>query len=307
MAKEQLQDMDDISSDEMIVRKKKAPEKKTGVTAASVLRTAADALDALRAKRPLVHCLSGHVAAYFSANALLALGGSSAMVEDMSEVPPFVKLADSLLVNTGTVTKTQTEVMRAAVSHANLNGKPWLLDPVAVGVLPLRTFIAKELMRRFPAMIRGNASEILFLAGNEDSICRGVESTASSDETISLATRLAAVTRAAVLVTGATDYVAGEGAPVVAISNGSPMMSRVAGIGTAQGAFGAAFLGTLGSKARWEAALATALVTAVAGELAAAKASAPGSYQIAFLDALAAIKPDDLIKRGRVKLIERAS
>ena len=54
-------------------------------------------------------------------------------------------------------------------------------------------------------------------------------------------------------------------------------------------------------------ALATALVTAIAGELAAAKTSAPGSYQIAFLDALAAIKPDDIIKRGHVKLIERAS
>lgn len=306
-ATEPLQDMDDISSDEMIVRKKKAPEKKTGVTVASVLKTVADALVALRAKRPLVHCLSGHVAAHFSANALLALGGSSAMVEDMSEVPPFVKLADSLLINTGTVTKVQTEAMRAAVSHANMNGKPWLLDPVAVGVLPLRTFIAKELMRRFPAMIRGNASEILFLAGNETSMCRGVESTASSDETIVQAARLAGVTRATVLVTGETDYVASEGAPVVAISNGSPMMTRVAGIGTAQGAFGAAFLGTLGSKARWEAALATALVTAIAGEIAAAKTSAPGSYQIAFLDALAAIKPDDIIKRGHVKLIERAS
>ena len=33
MVKEPLQDMDDISSDEMIVRKKRTPEKKTGVTA----------------------------------------------------------------------------------------------------------------------------------------------------------------------------------------------------------------------------------------------------------------------------------
>ena len=303
MIKEQLQDMDDISSDEMIVRKKKVTEKKTGVTASSVLKTAAEALAALREKRPLVHCITGHVAAHFSANALLALGGSSAMVEDMSEVTPFVKIADALLINTGTVTKLQTEAMRAAVSHANLNGKPWVLDPVAVGLLPLRTFIAKELMRRFPAMIRGNASEILFLAGNEDSICRGAESTASSDETLVQATRLAGVTRAAVLVTGPTDYVAGEGAPVVSISNGSPMMSHVAGIGSAQGLFGAAFLGTLGSKARWEATLATALVTAIAGEMAAAKASAPGSYQIAFLDALATIRPEDIVKRGKVKII----
>ena len=44
MVKEPLQDMDDISSDEMIVRKKRTPEKKTGVTVASVLKTAAEAL-----------------------------------------------------------------------------------------------------------------------------------------------------------------------------------------------------------------------------------------------------------------------
>ncbi len=38
MVKDQLQDMDDISSDEMIVRKKKVAEKKTGVTASFVLK-----------------------------------------------------------------------------------------------------------------------------------------------------------------------------------------------------------------------------------------------------------------------------
>ena len=282
---EMVQD-DEFSPDELIIRKKKAPEQRTGVTADAVLKTAADALEALRAKNPLIECLTSLAGASQAANALFAAGASPMVVEDMGEATQLARAADGLLVNMGTVTKPQTDAMRAAVSHANLNGKPWVLDPVAVGVLPLRTYIAKELMRRFPAMIRGNASEILFLAGNETAICHGVESTASSDETYTQATRLADVTRAAVLVTGATDYVAGEGAPVVAISNGSPMMARVAGIGTVQGLFGAAFLGTLGSKARWEATLATALVTAIAGELAAAKASAPGSYQIAFLDAL---------------------
>lgn len=303
MAKEiQHEEMDDFSDDELIIRKKRTQEKKTGVTPDAVKKTAAESLEALRAKRPLVHCLTGHVAACYTANALLALGASSAVVEDTSELSAFAGLSDSLLINTGTVTKAQTEAMRAAVSHANMGGKPWALDPVAVGTLPLRTFIAKELMRRFPAMIRGNASEILYLAGNENAVCRGVESTASSDETILQATRLAGVTRAAVLVTGATDYVAAEGAPVVALSNGSPMMSRVAGIGSVQGAIGAAFLGALGGKARWEATLATALVTAIAGELAAEKTTAPGSYQIAFLDALDALTPQDVVARAKVKV-----
>ena len=34
---------------------------------------------------------------------------------------------------------------------------------------------------------------------------------------------------------------------------------------------------------------------------------APGSYQIAFLDALAAIKPEDIVKRGKVKVIEKTA
>jgi hydroxyethylthiazole kinase len=76
----------------------------------------------------------------------------------------------------------------------------------------------------------------------------------------------------------------------------------VAGIGSVQGAIGAAFLGALGGKARWEATLATALVTAIAGELAAEKTTAPGSYQIAFLDALDALTPQDVVARAKVKV-----
>ena len=301
MATEQDEPID-FEDEEIIIRKKKLPEQKTGVTEASVLKTAATALDALRAKKPLVACVTNFVTANFSANALLALGASPAMIEDMGEISQMVKIADALLINVGTVTKTQVETMRAAVSHTNAIGRPWTLDPAGVGALPLRTFTAKELMRRFPAFIRGNASEIDFLV-NGAAYGRGMDASVESDQVAQSAVRLAGVTRAAVLVTGATDYVAAEGAPLVAIANGTPLMTRVTGMGCAQGAIGAAFMGVLGTKARWESALATALTTAIAGELAFSKAKTPGTFASAFIDALDAITPNDILKRGKVKVL----
>lgn len=300
MATDNMDEMD--AADEIVIRKQKTPEQKTGITVDGILRTAADALEVLRAKKPLIHCMTNLGASNFTANALLALGASPAMVEDVGEVSQFAKIADSLLVNLGTVTKLQSEAMRAAVSQSNLGGRPWVLDPAGVGMLPLRTFVAKELMRRFPAIIRGNASEIAFLGGNEQATVRGMESTLTSEEVTPLAIRLAGVTRAAVVLSGAVDYIAVEGAPIVGIENSTPMMARVAGTGSVQGALASAFLGTLGAKARWEAALAASLVSKIAGELAAKKATAPGSFYVAYLDALDAITPDDVLKMGRVKI-----
>ncbi|MGN0847789.1 MAG: hydroxyethylthiazole kinase [Kiritimatiellia bacterium] len=304
MAKEDLNEQvaDDFSEDELIVRKKKAPEQKTGVTPEGVLKTAAAALEALRAKGPLVQCMMNAAAANLTANALLALGGSPVMVDDMGEASQGASAADGLLVNLGMVTKPQADAMRAAVSHANMGGRPWVLDPSGVGALPLRTFTAKELMRRFPALIRGTANEINFLVNNVVAD-RGGEAVVTSDAVAQAAVRLAGVTRAAVIVTGATDYVAAEGAPLVAIESVSPSMPRVAGFGCAQGAVGAAFLGALGGKARWEGALATSLAVAVAGRQAAEKAKGPGSFAAAFLDALYALKPEDVLKRGKVTVV----
>ena len=85
MSTEELNDQADFADDELIIRKKKKPEQKTGVTAAGVLKTAAEALEALRAKGPLVQCMTNAVAADSTARALKALGAAYATVEDMGE------------------------------------------------------------------------------------------------------------------------------------------------------------------------------------------------------------------------------
>ncbi|HMC03357.1 MAG TPA: hydroxyethylthiazole kinase, partial [Cellulomonadaceae bacterium] len=60
-------------------------------------------LDELRLRGPLVHCMTNIVVAGFTANVLLAVGASPAMVENSEESTEFAQAADALLVNLGTL------------------------------------------------------------------------------------------------------------------------------------------------------------------------------------------------------------
>jgi hydroxyethylthiazole kinase len=239
---------------------------------------------ALRLRAPLVHNLTSAVVANFTANALLALGASPAMVESPDEVENFVAVADALVINIGSLTPARAAVMRLAAAAAGRSGTPWVLDPVGAGAIAPRTAFARELGTLGPAAIRGNASEILGLVGQEGG-GRGVDTGAGSDTALDAAQRLARSTGAVVAVTGAVDYVT-DGVEVVAVAHGHPMMTRVTGMGCAASAIVAACLGVEPDRLR---AVAHALtLTGLAGEMAARDAKGPGSLMIAYLDALAA-------------------
>ncbi len=78
----------------------------------------------LRAHSPLVHCMTNDVVQTFTANVLLAVGASPAMVIDPREAAQFAAIADALLINVGTLTEDRAVAMRAAVEHARQAGKP---------------------------------------------------------------------------------------------------------------------------------------------------------------------------------------
>ncbi|WP_248322083.1 hydroxyethylthiazole kinase [Caballeronia sp. Sq4a] len=242
----------------------------------------------VRERAPLVHCLTNLVVTNFTANVLLAIGAAPAMVVAREEAAQFAPLANALLINLGTLDVPQMRAMRAAVDAANSAGTPWVLDPVAVGPLAFRTEFALELLDAKPAVIRGNASEIISLSGGEAS-GRGVDSTAATDAALDAAQILALKTQAVVAVTGATDYIT-DGRRVIALSNGSPLMTRVTGVGCALSATVAAFVGAAQSRdEHWAATIAAIAYSTVAGELAAREAALPGSFAVAYLDRLASV------------------
>ncbi|HEY2451278.1 MAG TPA: hydroxyethylthiazole kinase [Scandinavium sp.] len=235
-----------------------------------------------RAHSPLVHCMTNDVVQTFTANVLLALGASPAMVIDVDEAAQFAALADALLINVGTLTQERAASMRLAVESAGANNKPWTLDPVAVGALTLRSEFCQQLLSLQPAAIRGNASEILALAGISHG-GRGVDTTDTAAAALPAAQALARQISTIVAVTGEVDYVT-DGHRTIMVSGGSSLMTRVVGTGCALSAVVAASCALPGD--RLDNVAAACGMMKQAGSVATNNSNGPGSFVAAFLDAL---------------------
>jgi hydroxyethylthiazole kinase len=256
----------------------------------------ADALTALQDKPPLVQCLTNIVVAGWTANVLLAVGAAPAMVDNPREAGEFAAIAGGLLVNLGTPYDDTAHAMHLAVAGAKPTGTPWVLDPVAAGALGWRTSLARQLLGEArPTIVRGNASEILALAGGAGG--RGVESVDSPEAAAEVARDLAAHQQSVIAVSGPTDHIT-DGQRMVRLSNGHPWLTQVTGVGCALGALMAAFAAVV-PDAVVAAAAATATLT-VAADSAATRSRGPGSFAVALLDELALIEPAELAARVRI-------
>lgn len=239
-------------------------------------------LQQLRNISPLVHCMTNDVVQSFTANVLLAIGAAPAMVIEAQEAAQFSPVADALLVNIGTLTADRRDAMLAAIHAANESATPWVLDPVAVGGLTFRTQFAHQVLALKPAAIRGNASEILALAG-EHSGGRGVDSTDDAFSALPAAQALARLTGAIVAVTGERDYIT-DGENSWSVAGGGILMTRVVGTGCALSAVVSACCSLPGS--RLDNVAAACQFMKFAGQQAISASCGPGSFIPAFLDAL---------------------
>lgn len=259
---------------------------------------AAGLTDRIRSRSPLVHSVTNQVVANMTANALLAIGASPAMVDIVGEAGMFAGIADGLLINLGTPAPEQRDAMREAVEGANAAGTPWVLDPVAIGTLPIRTAMARELLLARPTAIRGNASEILALAG-EGSGGRGVDSADSADGAQEAALALAREHGAVVAVSGPIDLIT-DGVTIVRVANGHELLTKITGGGCALGSVIAAYLGVPGEESTLERVAAAHIAYEIAAERAAARADGPGSFSVFFTDELASLTSASLGDAARV-------
>lgn len=240
-------------------------------------------LSRIRADRPLVQNISNFVAMDLSANALLAIGASPAMVHAAEEAAEFTRIAGALVINIGTLSASWVTSMRSSAVTARNLRKPWVLDPVGCGATAYRTDVARELAGLGPTLIRGNASEILALHGRRPGRTRGVDSTDSAEAARAAAIDLALDYSCVVGVTGEIDYVT-NGGEMLAVHGSHPLLTRVTATGCALSAICGAFLAVepnpLHAVSHAFAAFATA------GERAAAGAPGPGTLRWRLLDEL---------------------
>lgn len=254
-------------------------------------------IEAVRTKRPLVHNITNFVVMNTSANALLAVGASPAMVHAPEEAGEFVALVDSLVVNVGTVYAEMAAGMRIAVARANELGKPWVLDPVAAGISVFRKNISQELAASHPRVIRGNASEILTLGADGASRGRGVDSADPVEAAEAAATSLARSTGAVVAVTGEVDVVT-DGSRVLRVAGGDPMLTLVTGMGCALSAVTGAFVAV--NQDALTATAAALAYYAVSAEIAVTQSKGPGSFQAAMFDALHSLDKATFLAKARI-------
>ncbi|XGA80433.1 hydroxyethylthiazole kinase [Halomonas sp. CH40] len=240
---------------------------------------------------PLTHCITNYVAMNSSANILLALGASPAMLHAEQEVAEFVRLSAALSVNIGTISAPWAHSIQIAARTAQASGTPWVLDPVAVGATAYRQQLCAELLALKPAVIRGNASEILSLNGIANP-GRGADSTVSSEDAHIAARQLARQQGCIVGVSGETDIIT-DGHQSLRLYGGHALMPRVTTLGCGLSAAVAAFVGADPASPLTATAAAFGCF-ALAGERAGQMANGPGSFTPAFLDALYQLTPQDL-------------
>jgi len=250
----------------------------------------------VRERAPLVHNITNYVVMNTTANALLALGASPIMAHAKEEVEELVRLSAALVVNIGTLSTPWIVAMHTAAKAAKQHGVPLVLDPVGAGASLLRTETAVSLLKTaHPAVVRGNPTEILALAGKRGA-SRGVDSLHAADAAEDAAVRLAEENGCVVVASGEEDLVT-DGDRVVRLSGGHGLMPRVTGMGCAASAVVGAFAAVT---TPLDAAVGGMAVMKVAGEIAGEGATGPGSFQVVFLDALFALTEEDI--RRRLKL-----
>lgn len=257
---------------------------------------------ALREAGPLVQMITNLVSMDVAANVLLSAGAAPAMVFAPEESPEFVRKAAALVVNTGTLSAPGAEAMEAATTAARAHGVPWVLDPVGAGGTTFRNDTICRLLRHRPAVIRGNASEIMAvarLAGltREAGAPRGVDAVHETSEVEALAQKLARHALCVVAATGAVDVVT-DGRRLVRLANGSPLMTRVTALGCALTGYVGAFVGLGG--APFSATVSALAAYAVAGDVAAEQATGPASFRTAFIDALYVLDEAEIATRLRL-------
>ena len=267
----------------------------------------ASLLPIVRAKKPLVHCITNYVTANDCANAILAIGASPIMADDLREVADIVKISNALVLNIGTLNSSTVESMIAAGKKANALGIPVIFDPVGAGASAYRNETTQRLLHSVRmTVIRGNLSEVSFIAGLDVST-KGIDTAEedSSKDPVAIANKVAKEFNCIAAITGAIDTVS-DGNRVSRIARGTPELSRVTGTGCMTTALVAAFCGAVfansaspsasvfandpahSSPTYFEAVVTGITAMGMAGEIAEhiVREHGTGSFHIAIIDAL---------------------
>ena len=257
----------------------------------------ASAVKKVKETNTMAGSITNSVTINFVANAQLAIGGSAAMVYLPDEGEFLANAGGSAYINVGTLLPIYEETLPRTAKALHDLGKPWVLDPVAIGIGELRTRLLSCFKEYKPSIIRGNASEVIALAGlwgleggAGGSNVRGVDSTDTVNAAKAAAAALARWTGGAVAVSGETDLVT-DGTVFAYSKGGSHFMEKVTGSGCSLGGVAAVYAA---AASPFIAALTATAVYNLAGSRAESKVKGPGNFYSQFIDELYLASAEDI-------------
>lgn len=260
-------------------------------------RAMRDAVRLAREENPLAPSVTNTVTINLVANAQLAVGGSAAMVYLADEGEAMAAAGGAMYINMGTILPVYAETLPRTAKALSDHGKPWVVDPVGIGVGGLRTSLLLGFRADKPTIVRGNASEVIALAalwglgGSKTSGgVRGVDATDAVEAARPAAIAIARHTGGAVAVSGPVDLVT-DGKIVALAEGGSKFLPLITGAGCSLGGVAAVYACVA---APFVAALTATAIYNFAGARAEKRAEGPASFQAAFLDALYQATPEDV-------------
>ena len=271
-----------------------------------MLNSIANALAAVREKKPLVHHITNYVTVNDCANICLAIGGSPIMADAIDEAADIAAISSSLVVNMGTLNARTVESMLAAGIKANECGVPVIFDPVGAGASTLRNETARHLLEAVKfSVIRGNLSEIRFITENHNGT-KGVDVSAEdlNRDAEAVVRRCAEMYGCVVACTGKIDVIS-DGNRTVLISNGHERLSDITGTGCMCTTLVGAFCGA--NDDMLTAAAGGVLSMCLAGEFAFERVGnvGLGSFRTAIIDEIS--KLDGNVLKGGSRVNEKTN
>ena len=282
----------------------------------NVLNAFENAVKNVKENAPLTFCITNFVTVTDCANAALAIGASPIMSNGAEEGGEIVNIASALVINIGTLSKSQNELMRNSANQAKEIGKPIIFDPVGAGVSGLRNDMTREIVENYPlALVRGNMSEIkaitqlinLDLNETKDAAGKGVdvaESDIISKDTLGanalIVKELAKELNTVVIASGPIDIIS-DGEKTFGLDNGDEMMPLITGSGCMLTTIIGSYVGA--NDALTGGITACTLMT-VAGENAADYVRennlGTGSFRTLLIDNLYKLTAEDLVERANL-------
>ncbi len=198
----------------------------------------------IKEKKPLVTNVANIVTANQCANALLAIGASPVMSQELSDLKELTRISNSLVINIGTARKEEYEMIIELVKYANINKIPIILDPVGSGATTFRTSLSKKIAQIGVTVIKGNASEILSL--NFAANTKGVDSNDKLSDLDKIKT-ISKKYKTILMVTGEIDYIV-DGDEIIEIKGGHSNMTLKTGVGCMGASLLGAFIAVFSTK-----------------------------------------------------------